>query len=161
MNATKPPIPPATPADIEALADNLSRCADALHERIMRAIRQRQPDPAAGTPPQDLAHGITQQDAQALFDQEVLLRQSANHLYVQAAVLAAAGQEAVRQELMEITATARDELRRVARLQALAGLTAGLVTLAGALAAGKPAQWPAAVRDVRDRFKALHDPGQA
>lgn len=167
MRATQPPVPPdpstmpPAPAGIEALADSLSACADALHERIMRALRQRQPGAATGSAEPELAHGITQEAAQALFDQEVLLRQSANGLYVQAAVLATAGLGNVRQELMDVTAMARDQLRHVATMQALAALAADLVTLAGAIAAGKPEHWPAAVQAVRGRFKTLHDNGKA
>lgn len=164
------PTTPTTPLGIEAgiaaLADSLSACADTLHERIMQAIRQRPPAPPAdaGEEPaqdaaQDLDQGITQNSAQALFDQEVLLRQSANTLYVQAAVLATSGLDSVRAELMDVTASARDTLRHVARVQALVALAADLVTLAGALAAGKPAQWPAAIRQVRDRITALRQPG--
>lgn len=171
-----PPVAAATPdsptrpvgieAGIAALADSLSACADTLHERIMQAIRQRPParpadagqDPAPDTA-QDLDQGMTQGGAQALFDQEVLLRQYANTLYVQAAVLATSGLDSVRAELMEVTASARDTLRQVARVQVLVALAADLVTLAGALAAGQPAQWPAAIRQVRDRVTALRQPG--
>lgn len=160
------PVPAAaTPAgaeaDVAALADSLSACADSLHERIMHAIRQRQPGNASTSPAGDLAHGITQDTAQALFDHEVLLRQSANTLYVQAAVLASAGLDSVRQELMDVTASARDTLRHVAKVQALVALAADLVALAGALAGGKPGQWPAAIRQVRDRVTAVRHSGQA
>lgn len=182
--AASGPAMPATPADIEALADSLSGCADVLHERIMEAIRQRGKAAAqghgAGTGQgieqgieerieeemgqaigQGIGQGIDQDTAQALFDQEVLLRQSANRLYVQAAVLATAGLGSVRVQLMEVTAAARDQLRRVAKVQALVALTAELVTLARAIAAGKPGQWPAAVRDVRERVNELRDAGNA
>lgn len=159
---SQPPAPATqhAAAAIEAVADSLSGCADELHERIMRAIRQRPSGDAAGTG-DDLAGGITQDAAQALFDQEVLLRQSANSLYVQAAALAVAGLDSVRQDLMEVTAAARDTLRRVAKVQALVGLAAGLVGLASAIAAGKPGQWPGAIRAVRDQLKGLHNDGQA
>lgn len=179
MSATKPPVPPgstsiagntgttgsprtsAAPAGIEALADSLSACADALHDRTMRAIRQRQPGAAADSVAQDRAHGITQEAAQALFDQEVMLRQCANSLYVQAAALTAAGFDQVRQDLMDVTAVARDRLRHVVKVQALASLAAGLVALAQAIVAGKPEQWPGAIRDVRGRLASLHDSGKA
>jgi hypothetical protein len=163
--ALSPAPAAATPAGVEAnvaaLADSLSSCADALHERIMHAIRQRQPGNATASPAGDLADGITQDSAQALFDHEVLLRQSANTLYVQAAVLATSDLDSVRQELTDVTASARDTLRHVAKVQALAALTADLVALAGALAAGKPARWPAAIRQVRDRVTALRQSGKA
>lgn len=147
-------------AGIEAVADSLSASADILHERIMHAIGQRQSGPATAGSADQLAHGITQEAAQALFDQEVLLRQSANHLYVQAAVLASAGLDSVRQELMDVTATARDTLRHVAKVQTLVALTADLVTLAGAIAAGQPAKWPAAIRQVREHVNTLRNSGQ-
>ncbi len=191
MKSTKTPPPPTTPAPaapanaaapsgtagvggtappggIEALADSLSACADALHERTMRAIRQRAHGHGASAsghepahePAHDLAHGITQDAAQALLDDEVRLRQYANRLYVQAAVLATEGLDSVCQELMDVTAMARERLRRVAKVQALAALAADLVALGAAVATGKPAQWPAALKQVRDGFAAVHDEGK-
>jgi hypothetical protein len=162
-NTSAAPSAGATPppTGVEALADSLSICADELHERIMRAIRQRPPAGSAGRAAQDLAHGITQEDAQSLFDQEVLLRQSANRLYVEAAILATAGLDAVRHDLMDVTAMARDRLRHVAKVQGLVALTADLITLTGALTAGNAAQWPSAIRDVRTRLQSLHDSGKS
>ena len=55
--------------DIEALADSLSASADALHTRLMRDIRQKPPT-------------VAQTVAQALFENEVALRQRANSLYL-------------------------------------------------------------------------------
>jgi hypothetical protein len=104
---------------------------------------------------------VTQDAVQALFEQEVALRQSANHLYVDAATLAAAGLGDARQALMDVTAAARDQLKRAARLQDLAALAAGLAALGGAIAAGKPSQLPAAVKNVRNSIAALHGAKQA
>lgn len=153
--AAAPPAPTAPPGGIEALANNLSAMADALHERIMRAVRQH--GHGKIPPGDDLEHGITQKAAQELFEQEVLLRQCANRLYVQSAILAAANVDTVRHDLLVVTAVAQEQLRHVAKVQALVALTADLVTLAGTLAAGKPDQWPGAVREVRARLNALHD----
>ncbi|SFU80557.1 hypothetical protein [Pseudoduganella namucuonensis] len=131
--------------DIATLADSISACADELHARIMKAIREH---PPGGAPGPGLGHDA----AQALFDQEVELRQHANGLYVQAARLAAAGLGTARQDLLDLAAVARRRIRHAALAQDLAGVAAGVLGLAAAIAAGKPEKLPAAVRDLRDHF---------
>lgn len=133
-------------ADIETLADSISACADALHARIMKAIRAH---PPGGAPE---GAGITHGAAQALFDQEVELRQHANRLYVQAARLAAAGLGTARQDLLDLAAVARRRIRQADLVKDLAGVAAGVLGLAAAIAAGKPEKLPAAIRDLRGHF---------
>ena len=84
-----------TITDIEALADNLSASANALHAQLMRAVRSQAP--GTGLP------GISQAAAQALFETEVTLRQRANGLYLDATRLAAAGLGDAGHQLLEVT----------------------------------------------------------
>lgn len=117
-------------AEIETLADQLSACADALHKRLMRAIRK--PAQEGGIP------GISQGVAQALFENEVTLRQRANSLYLDAAVLAAGGLGAQQQQLLEVTARAQEKIDKIDRIKDLVDLAAELITLGAAVATGKP-----------------------
>lgn len=146
--------PITTPADIEALADSLSASAHALHERIMRAIRrngqQADGDAAGGAD----AGGITHADAQALFEQEVALRQQANSLYVDAARLATAGLVVPQAQLLEVAGRARETIRRIDRAKDIAGIVAALLGLAGAIVGAQAKDAAAALEDLRDNLDA-------
>ncbi|TWI70126.1 hypothetical protein IP91_01206 [Pseudoduganella lurida] len=134
------------PADIEALADSLSDSADALHKRIMRAIGQN----ADG---RDAA--ITHAEAQALFDQEVALRQHANKLYTEAVRYAAGSVALPARELLDLTALARDRIRHIDRVKDVAGIAATLLTAAAAVAAQHPERLPAALKDLKAHLASL------
>ncbi|CAN7390360.1 hypothetical protein [Duganella sp. LjRoot269] len=141
---------PHTQADIEALADNLSACADALHTRLMRAIRQQAP---GSSEPK-----ITQAAAQALFDNEVTLRQRANSLYLDAATLAASGFGAAQQQMLDLTARAQDHIRKIDRLKDLVDITAELLALGAAVAAGKPEHIAAPLEKIKHHLATLNAP---
>jgi hypothetical protein len=138
---------PAQQAQIEALADHLSATADALHQRLMRALRQPAPDGALP--------GITQEKAQALFDNEVALRQRANGLYLQAALLAASGLGPQQQQLLDLTARAQQKIAQIDRLKDLVDLAAELLTLGAAVATGKPDQVLKPLEKLKQHIEAL------
>lgn len=143
--------------EIEALADSLSACADELHERVMKAIRK---NPPGGPPPQtggNMEAGISHGAAQALFENEVALRQRANNLYVDAALLAGAGLAAPKQQLLDLGAQARHQIRRINVLKDLIDLSGDLLALAAALAAGKPEQLPAVVDNIQAHLGKLKE----
>jgi hypothetical protein len=162
-------FPTSQPADIEALADSLSASANALHERIMRAIRrdgQRTAD-AEDDAADDVADdvevdvaggadvgGITHADAQALFEQEVALRQQANSLYVDAARLATAGLVVPQAQLLEVTGQARETIRRIDRAKDIAGIVAALLGLTGAIVGAQAKDAATALKDLRDYLDA-------
>ncbi len=156
----------ALPADIEALADSLSACANELHQRIMRAIRRNIPDRidggedegnAGGEAGDGAASGITQADAQALFDQEVALRQSANSLYVDAARLAVAGLAIPGQQLLSLAARARETIRRIDRAKEIAGIAGGLIGVAAAILSAHPQNLATALETLDEHLDALKD----
>lgn len=138
---------PNQQAQIELLADHLSANADALHRRLMRAIRQ----PAAdGALP-----GISQGVAQALFENEVALRQRANGLYLEAAVLAASGLGPQQQQLLDLTARAQEKIDKINRLKDLVDLAGELLSLGAAVAAGKPEQVLKPLEKLKQHIEAL------
>jgi hypothetical protein len=139
-----------TTEEIEALADNLSASADALHVRLMRALR-RQPD---GAPP-EMSQGV----AQALFENEVTLRQRANSLYLDAARLAAGGLGPAMLQLPEVTARAKEQIARIERLKDLIDLAAELLALGAAVAGGKPDQILSPFEKLKHHLDALGAPG--
>ena len=140
--------PPASPLDLEALADSLSACADVLHARLMRAIRSSLPAPAQALPG-SIDHGLSQGAAQALFENEVALRQRANGLYLDAAELAGLGLDGQQQVLLELAAQAQEKIRRINRLKDMVSLLADLLALGAAVAAGKPEHLGAPLEKLR------------
>lgn len=134
-------------AALEALADQFSACANALHRRLMRAIRKPAPD--GGIP------GISQAVAQALFENEVALRQRANSLYLEAAVLAGAGLEGQQQQLLELTAKAQHAVDHIERLKDLIDLAAELLALGAAVATGKPDKVLQPLENLKHHIEAL------
>jgi hypothetical protein len=135
--------------DIEALADSLSANADALHRRLMRAIRRPAPGQAPDLP------GISQGAAQALFENEVALRQRANSLYLDAAVLAASGLGGHQQIMLDLTARAQQKIDQIDRLKDLVDLAAELLTLGAAVATGKPEQILKPLENLKHHIEAL------
>ena len=137
----------ALPQDLEALADSLSASADELHQRIMRAIRQQQQ--LQGNNGKDGPAPLTQGAAQALFENEVALRQQANSLYVDAASHSLEGMGVTLPELLRLAAEARATIRRIDRVKDLAGISADLRAVAAAIAAARPEHLAAPLENLK------------
>lgn len=125
--------------DIEALADRLSASANALHVQLMKAIR-------AGTP---------RAQTQALFDTEVALRSQADSLYLDAAHLAAAGLDASQLQLLAVTERARAAIDKIQHFKDLLDFGAELLSLAAAIATGKPDHVLSPLEKIKHRLDAL------
>jgi hypothetical protein len=135
-DAAKTPAPAAANSGLASvpqiveLADQLSACADQLHERIMRDIRAYD----GGAVP---AH--VQATARALLEDELLLRQRANGLYAVAATYIVKSLGKSQQNVVALTSAAAEKIRKIALIGDITGLVAGLLGLAGAAAAGQAA----------------------
>jgi hypothetical protein len=135
-DAAKTPAPAAANSGLASvpqiveLADQLSACADQLHERIMRDIRAYD----GGAVP---AH--VQATARALLEDELLLRQRANGLYADAATYIVKSLGKSQQNVVALTSAAAEKIRKIALIGDITGLVAGLLGLAGAAAAGQAA----------------------
>jgi hypothetical protein len=136
----------ATVEQIEALADQLSACADQLHERVMREIG------AHGGQDIGARH---QQAARALLDDEIVLRQRANGLYADAAALVVASLGPSQQQIVKLTAEAAEKIRKIAVIGDLTGIVGGLLLLAGAAGSGQPAAIVLAIEKLRRQTKLL------
>lgn len=143
------------PHDLEALADSLSASADELHQRIMRGIRQQQR--LEGNGKGGLSHGA----AQALFENEVALRQQANSLYVDAASHSLEGMGVSQQELLRLAAEARQAIRHIERVKELAGISADLLAVAAAIAAARPEHLAAPLESLKQTLAARQAGGSA
>jgi hypothetical protein len=118
----------ASVPQIVELADQLSACADQLHERIMRDIRAYD----GGIVPAHL-----QASARALLEDELLLRQRANGLYADAASFVVKSLGKSQQGVVALTTAAAAHIRKIALIGDVTGLVAGLLSLAGAAATGQ------------------------
>lgn len=141
------PSPATTQADLEALADSLTASADAMHARLMRDLRRRAPDGAAPLVPHT--------EAQALFDSEVLLRQRASALYLDAARLAAVGLGDMGARLLDVAARAQAIIARLARIKDVIELGGELLGLAAAIASGRPERLAAPYEKVKHHLEAM------
>lgn len=142
----------ASASHVEQLADSLSDAADALHARVMRAIRKR---PLGGAAPAGLELVLSQAEAQTMFDAEVSLRQRANELYIDAGGYALPGLEESQRSLMDMADTAKLKIARINTLRDLIGIGTDLLTLAGAVAARKPDRVATAIGQMRGHFADL------
>ncbi|MDB5793521.1 MAG: hypothetical protein JWQ80_3545 [Massilia sp.] len=136
----------ASVPQIVELADQLSACADQLHERIMRDIRAydgaRVPDQVQAT-------------ARALLEVELLLRQRANGLYADAATFIVKSLGKSQQGIVALTTEAAEKIRKIALIGDVTGLVGGLLHLAGAAATGQAAGIITALDKINTQLKAI------
>jgi hypothetical protein len=158
----------ASAAEVEALADHLSQLADAMHSRIMRAIRKQGPAGAGGdsvddgTDDSSPAPGktvlvLSRTEAQSLFDVEVALRQQANSLYMDAAHHAMAGLQASGESLDALAGAAKAKIARIDNLRELIEIGTDALALAGAAVIGKPEGIIAAFRKMKEHIGDYRD----
>lgn len=155
MNDNKPTTMPTgqtlarnSMTDVEQLADSLSKLADQLHQRILRAVRKN-----AGSGTGELA--ITLDDAQTLLQDEMMLRQRANRLYASAASQAGDGLALPKDELIALAHTASVHIHHINTLKELLDLSTHLLAFANAALAAKPEQLIAAAGRIRQDVQAI------
>ena len=136
----------ASVSQVVELADQLSACADQLHERIMRDIRAYE----EGNVPYRV-----QSAARTLLEDELLLRQRANGLYADAATYIVKSLGRPQQKLIGLTTVAAEKIRKIALIGDVTGLVAGLLHLAGAAATGQAVPIIMALDNVNTQIKAL------
>jgi hypothetical protein len=148
--AAKAPVPSAANSGLASvtqiveLADQLSACADQLHERIMRDIRAYD----GGAVPAQV-----QATARALLEDELLLRQRANGLYADAATYIVKSLGKSQQNVVALTSAAAEKIRKIALIGDITGLVAGLLGLAGAAATGQTGPILAALDKIHTHVK--------
>ena len=136
----------ASVGQIVELADQLSACADQLHERILRDIRAYQ----GRTVPAAL-----QDKARALLEDEVVLRQRANGLYADAATYIVKSLGTSQRGVIALTTEAAEKIRKITLIGDITGLVGGLLQLAGAAATGQAASVIGALDKIRAHMAAI------
>ena len=130
----------ANKEQVEALADNITKCADSIHARLMKAIQNKEIDHSA---------------AQSIFQDESTLRQQANSLYIDAAKCIVENLAEPQENLMALIDTAKETIRTIENIARFIDLIADLLALAAAAYAAKPAPILAALKEVKKSIDAL------
>jgi uncharacterized protein YgfB (UPF0149 family) len=141
---TTEPSGVANVAQIEALADQLSACADEIHKRVMKDIKAHN-----GNPIGDAEQAV----ARALLEDELLLRQRADGLYADAATYTVKSLGQSQQQIMALTVDAAEKIRKISKIANAANLVGGLVMLAGAVVSGQPAPIVVAIERLSKAIK--------
>ena len=132
----------ANQRQVEELANSLTECADSIHERLMKAVKNK---------------AVNQAEAQATFQDETILRQRANSLYIDAASCVLGDLAMPQKGLMDVVDTAKAKIRNIKQISAFVDLVADLLALAAAAYAAKPGPILATLKEVKEDVEALKD----
>jgi hypothetical protein len=133
----------SSPADVEALADQLSACADALHARILEDLK------AAGG-------GATRRRTRAPCSTTNWCCASAPRACMSTPPRWwSRGSGANSSISLALTVAAAEQIRKIAVIADVAGLVGGLLQLAAAAATGQAAPIVVALEKLGKRVKAL------
>jgi len=111
-----------TEANLVALADGLSRSADIIHARLRKALQEHQAD---------------QTTAQRIFQEEEVLRQRANALYLDAASRVIPALQPTQESLLGLVTAANDRIAKAQHVLQGLDLIADLLALAAAAGTAK------------------------
>lgn len=136
----------STAHQVEELADQLSACADGIHQRVMRDIRRHK---GGDVPAQE------QDAARALLDAEIELRQRADRLYADAAACIVSSLGQPQAHLVQLTLDAADKIRRITHIGDGITLVARLLGLAAAAGTGQPLAILAAIGRLRAQLDVI------
>jgi hypothetical protein len=125
--------------EVEELADSLTLSADAIHQKLMKDIKKG---------------SVDQPQAQLIFQDEVILRQKANALYIDAANCVIKNLGEPQAELVGVIAAANEKLKKMKDVEQFIDLVADLLVLAAAAYAAKPGPLLTALEEVRKDLKA-------
>jgi hypothetical protein len=134
----------ANQEEVEALADTVTKCADSIHERLKKAIKNKE---------------IDQYTAQSIFQDEAAMRQRADSLYIDAANCVVVDLTESQKSVMTLIDTAKETIKTIDNIARFIDLIADLLVLAAAAYAAKPAPILAALKEVKEDVDALSNKG--
>ena len=102
----------STATQVEALADQLSTCADELHTRLKREAASMAGMPS-DAPGNHAAWARRHAALEALFADEQVLRQRANGLYAEAATATVRNLGKPQQHIIALTHAAAEQIRKI------------------------------------------------
>jgi hypothetical protein len=127
-------------AEIEAFADALTDCANAIHSQLIDGIKKEE---------------LTTEEARLIFQHEGSLRQFANGLYLNAVVRIVKNLEEPQQDILDLVESAKEEMKKIKKAASFIDLVADLLVLAAAVSAGKPKPVLSALKEIRSDIKEL------
>jgi hypothetical protein len=130
----------STVTQIQQIATELQDAADAIHLRLMTAIQNNE---------------IEQPAAQSLFQDEALLRQRSNSLYIEAIDSVVKGLQDSQASVMKVIVDANTTLQNIEHIKAFIDLVADLLVLAAAVYAAKPGPIVSALNEIKKDTAAL------
>lgn len=130
----------STEQEVEELADALVGSADAIHQRILEGIENKE---------------LNQAKAQSLFQDETSLRVKVNALYLEAAKLVVKDLDKAQNQLISVVKRATTQIRTIEKMDAFIDLVADLLVLAASAYAAKPGPIVAALDEVRKDVEQL------
>jgi beta-phosphoglucomutase-like phosphatase (HAD superfamily) len=130
----------ANKKQVEEMADKLTESADSIHERLMKAIRDKE---------------IDQPNAQSIFQDEAILRQRANGLYIDAANSVITDLKQSQTSVIALVDTANKKIKRIRDITKFIDLIADLLVLASAVYAAKPSPIITALQEVKSDIEAI------
>lgn len=125
----------STVTQIQQLATELQDAADAIHVRLMAAIQNNE---------------IEQPAAQSLFQDEALLRQRSNSLYIEAIDSVVKGLQDNQASVMKVITDANTTIQNIEHIKAFIDLVADLLVLAAAVYAAKPGPILSALNEIKN-----------
>ncbi|ASM77807.1 hypothetical protein VITFI_CDS2029 [Vitreoscilla filiformis] len=127
-------MPLATAADVERFADLLTECADAIHQRLIAAIRAAEVNPFT---------------AQQILQDEATLRQRANGLYMDAAqcIVADLGDDQI--NLNEVIREAGTRITEISKIAHFIDIVSDLLVVVSSVYAAQPGPILAALHDIQ------------
>lgn len=131
----------ANQKQVEEIADKLSECADSIHIRLMKAIKNKE---------------IDQYTAQLIFQDEATLRQRANSLYIDASNCVVEGLSASQKSMVGLIDTAKDKIKTIKKIAGFMDFIADILVLVAAAYAAKPEPILAALEEVRKDVEDLN-----
>ncbi|KQC07760.1 MAG: hypothetical protein APR62_06060 [Smithella sp. SDB] len=131
----------ANQKQVEDFADIISECADSIHVRLMKAIKNKE---------------IDQYTAQLIFQDEAMLRQRANSLYIDAVNCIVDGLSQSQKSITELIDTAKGKIKTIKKIAGFIDFIADLLVLAAAAYAAKTAPILAALEEIRKDVEALN-----
>ncbi|HHQ4654930.1 hypothetical protein TVA88_16765 [Aeromonas hydrophila] len=125
---------------VEEFADSITGSADAIHQRLISAIENKE---------------VEQNTANLIFQNEVMLRQGANSLYIDAINCIVNELAESQKDIINLIETANNKIENIKKISSFIDLIADLLVLVSAAYAAKPAPILAALREVKEDIDAL------
>jgi len=129
-----------TQLQVEAIADAMTACADAIHARLLAAIKKKEIDQSA---------------ASALLQDEATLRQRANSIYIDAVNCVVENLKEPQKTITDIIEQAEKKIAAIKTIESFIDFMADLLVFAAAVYAAKPGPILSALKEIKDDVEAM------